>query len=167
MTSVVAEHWFMARIEHSLHLIWALAVITQPHTAWAAPPLSSISRGLGQCWSQTTPTPPPTSHSSPPGEQCQSAPAQVAVLTDPSCLRHSQVYLNWSIFKPSIGQLKANLPFSPWLRSGHIYSHSCLALTHWGRVTHICVNKLTIMVQIMACRLAGAKPLSEPMLEYC
>ena len=23
------------------------------------------------------------------------------------------------------------------------------------------------MVQIMACRLVGAKPLSEPMLEYC
>ena len=23
------------------------------------------------------------------------------------------------------------------------------------------------LVQIMACRLAGAKPLSEPMLEYC
>ena len=27
-------------------------------------------------------------------------------------------------------------------------------LTHWGRMTHICVSKLT-------------KPLSEPMLEYC
>ena len=35
-------------------------------------------------------------------------------------------------------------------------------LTHWGRVKHICVGKLT-----MACRLDGAKPLSEPMLEYC
>ena len=34
-------------------------------------------------------------------------------------------------------------------------------LTHWGRVTHIS------SVQITACRLAGAKPLSEPMLEYC
>ena len=32
---------------------------------------------------------------------------------------------------------------------------------------HICVNKLTSLVQIMACRLDGAKPLSEPMLEYC
>ena len=40
-------------------------------------------------------------------------------------------------------------------------------LTHWGRVTHICVGNLTILVQIMACRLAGSKPLSEPMMEYC
>ena len=29
-------------------------------------------------------------------------------------------------------------------------------LTHWGRVTHICVDKLSL-VQIMACRLDGAK----------
>ena len=34
-------------------------------------------------------------------------------------------------------------------------------LTHWGRVTHICVrNKPSL-------RLYGAKPLYEPMLEYC
>ena len=39
-------------------------------------------------------------------------------------------------------------------------------LTHWGRVTHIGVGKLSL-VQIMACHLDGAKPLSEPMLEYC
>ena len=39
-------------------------------------------------------------------------------------------------------------------------------LTHWGRVTLICVGKLTIIVSIMACRLVGAKPLSEPMLAY-
>ena len=39
-------------------------------------------------------------------------------------------------------------------------------LTHWSRVTHWCVGKLSL-VQIMACRLDGAKPLSEPMLEYC
>ena len=40
-------------------------------------------------------------------------------------------------------------------------------LTHWGRMTHICVSKLSSLVQIMACRLVGAKPLSEAMLEYC
>ena len=34
-------------------------------------------------------------------------------------------------------------------------------LTHWGRVTHICVIQWS-MVQIMACRLVGAKPLFEP-----
>ena len=40
-------------------------------------------------------------------------------------------------------------------------------LTHWGRVTHICVIKLTIIGSDNGLRLAGAKPLSEPMLEYC
>ena len=38
------------------------------------------------------------------------------------------------------------------------------ALTHWGRVTHIAsVNKISL-VQIMACRLVGTKPLPEPLL---
>ena len=36
-------------------------------------------------------------------------------------------------------------------------------LTQWGQVTHICVSKLTII----GWHLVGAKPLSEPMLEYC
>ena len=40
-----------------------------------------------------------------------------------------------------------------------------MILTHWGRVTHICV--LASLVQIMVCRLVGAKPLSKPKLEYC
>ena len=40
-------------------------------------------------------------------------------------------------------------------------------LTHWGRVTHICISKLIILVQIMACCLDDTKSLSEPMLEYC
>ena len=44
---------------------------------------------------------------------------------------------------------------------------SKLSLTHWGRVTHICVCKFPSLVQIMACRPVGAKPLSKPMLEYC
>ena len=44
-----------------------------------------------------------------------------------------------------------------------IRSHKCICLTHWGRVTHKCVGKLTIivLVQTMACRLDGAKLLSE------
>ena len=42
------------------------------------------------------------------------------------------------------------------------------ALTHWGRVTYIFASLIwPSLVQIMACRLDGAKPLSEPMLEYC
>ena len=39
-------------------------------------------------------------------------------------------------------------------------------LTHWGGVTHICAGNLSL-AQIMACRLVGAKPLPEPMIEYC
>ena len=38
-------------------------------------------------------------------------------------------------------------------------------LTHWGRVTHVWVSKLTIIGSDNG--LTGAKPLSEPMLEYC
>ena len=42
------------------------------------------------------------------------------------------------------------------------------ALTHWGRVTHICVwNNIPILLQITACHLLGAKPLYEPVLPYC
>ena len=40
-------------------------------------------------------------------------------------------------------------------------------LTHWGRVMHICIANLTTFLQIMACGLVGAKPSSEPMLQYC
>ena len=35
-------------------------------------------------------------------------------------------------------------------------------LTHWGRVTHICVDDLTIIGSDN-----GAKPLSKPMMKYC
>ena len=48
-----------------------------------------------------------------------------------------------------------------------IKSSYLICLTHWGRVMHICFSKKKTFVQIMACRLIGAKPLSEPMLEYC
>ena len=34
-------------------------------------------------------------------------------------------------------------------------------------MTHICVGKIQSLVQIMACRLFGAKPSSEPVLTYC
>ena len=39
-------------------------------------------------------------------------------------------------------------------------------ITHWGQVTHICVSTLTTLIKKMACRLFGAKSLSEPMMEY-
>ena len=37
-------------------------------------------------------------------------------------------------------------------------------LTNWGRVTHMRQWIMSTLVQIMACRLIGAKPLYEPML---
>ena len=40
-------------------------------------------------------------------------------------------------------------------------------LTHWGRVMHICVNKLTIIGSDNGLLPAGAKQLSETMMEYC
>ena len=49
----------------------------------------------------------------------------------------------------------------------HIFCLSETLLTHWGRVTHICVSKLTTTGSENGCRLVGAKPLSEPMLVYC
>ena len=53
-----------------------------------------------------------------------------------------------------------------------------VGLIHWGLVTHICVIELSrhgfrqrgctpSLLQIMVCRLTGAKPLSEPILKYC
>ena len=40
-------------------------------------------------------------------------------------------------------------------------------LSHWGRVTHICVGNLTRIGSDNDLSLVGAKPLPEPMLEYC
>ena len=40
-----------------------------------------------------------------------------------------------------------------------LISSGLSVLTHWGRVTHICVGKLTI--------IASDNELYEPMMEYC
>ena len=40
-------------------------------------------------------------------------------------------------------------------------------LSHWGRVTHICVSTKFKLVKLMTCCLTSPKPLSEPMLKYC
>ena len=48
----------------------------------------------------------------------------------------------------------------------HVIAGSSIDLTHWGRVTHICVGNLIIIVSDNGCRLVGAEPLSEPILEY-
>ena len=40
----------------------------------------------------------------------------------------------------------------------------CVTIYHLGRVTHIVIYNQASLVQTMACRLNGAKPLPEPML---
>ena len=42
----------------------------------------------------------------------------------------------------------------------------CGHLAQWGRMTHLRQYTKPPLVQIMACHLLGAEPLSEPMLEY-
>ena len=57
---------------------------------------------------------------------------------------------------------------SPQIRSFIPFLSSFCFLTYWGRVTHICVNKLTIIGSDNGLSPGRrAKPLSEPMLEYC
>ena len=56
------------------------------------------------------------------------------------------------------------------MRSLHMAHHfdAFIVSTHWGWVTHICVSKINHhWFKIMACRLIGTKPLSEPMLIHC
>ena len=63
-------------------------------------------------------------------------------------------------------KLLLNLPI-PSVK-GEICQNEDLYLTHWGWLTHLYASAgYPSLVQIMACRLNGAKPLSEPTLEYC
>ena len=68
----------------------------------------------------------------------------------------------------SVSTLPTTRPFVQQL--SHANSDFCLAhkgpLTHWGRATHICVIKLTIIGSDNGFRLTGVKPLSESMLGY-
>ena len=82
---------------------------------------------------------------------------------------------SWSLENPYkssyTSQSTAFNPLNPgyfslqWWSACYGTSLSYHELTHWGRVTHICAS--TTLLQIMACRLDGTKPLSKPMLEYC
>ena len=51
-------------------------------------------------------------------------------------------------------------PWCPWKYFWYYWP-----LTHWGRETHICIGSLTIIGSDNG--LVSAKPLSEPMMEYC
>ena len=50
----------------------------------------------------------------------------------------------------------------------HMYHETVIILmSHSGRLTHICVSKLTLIGSDKAWHLVGTKPLSELMLGYC
>ena len=82
------------------------------------------------------------------------------------------------VLKCPMNNNPALVQIMPWRQPGNkplsepmmtrLPMHICVnRLTHWGRVTHICVVDQPSLVPIMACRLDGAKPLSKPMLGYC
>ena len=52
-----------------------------------------------------------------------------------------------------------------WVLYHHFFL--CIFLTHWDQVMHICISNITIIGSDNGLRLDGAKPLSEPMMEYC
>ena len=68
------------------------------------------------------------------------------------------VYINLAVFHTLVCCLLYIV------NSACTHGKSEIISTHWGRVTHICVSDVSL-VQIMACRLIGAKPLPEPVLE--
>ena len=76
-----------------------------------------------------------------------------------TCLQR-QIFGNQSM-NPKYWLLKFTLP--------EPHTVVIIALTHWCRVALICVGKSTIIVldNVLSPGLGGAKPLSEPMLEYC
>ena len=56
---------------------------------------------------------------------------------------------------------------SPIIRTNVIPTPFCYALTCLPLVPHICISELAPhLVQVMACRVFGPKPLPEPILPY-
>ena len=65
--------------------------------------------------------------------------------------------------KSTLVQASGNMPLPvTWANCAWVFP----SLTHWGRLMHIRVSKTPTLLQIMACRLFGAKPLSESVLPY-
>ena len=73
-------------------------------------------------------------------------------------------FLNWTLGRHGC----ASISSVPYINDDKDAEYTCYfcTLTHWDWVTHTC-GRHTKLVQITACRLTCAKPLSEPMLEYC
>ena len=83
-------------------------------------------------------------------------------------------YIHINMHDWLLKHLKFENIYSYTVYSSHIHSRNCISisqptlllLTHGDRVMCICISDLSLL-QIMASRLVGAKPLSEPMLENC
>ena len=72
-----------------------------------------------------------------------------AVVTSSSCFRVNSVWAMSQIFpNPNLNSLLPHIKSMNWLISAgcrqNLYKPVQIRLTHWGRVTHICVRKLTI-----------------------
>ena len=67
----------------------------------------------------------------------------------------------------TIGYLKVTFKHGEYFLWTQTHSIPLPTLTHWRRVTHICVSKLTTIGLDNGLSPGGAKPLLEPMVEYC
>ena len=75
-----------------------------------------------------------------------------------------ELYKIFAIINRAIKGLHCNELKTSWVWWGN---QALSFFNHWGRVTHICVSNDLTIIGFMACRLVGAKSLSEPMLECC
>ena len=97
----------------------------------------------------------------------------------PPNIIHAKVYHNWYIF---IGEnifegTMCNVTpsyFSPLNKSGKLtvfqnifFQINCMVTSSCPSDAYMCQWIGSVLVQIMACQLFGAKPLSKPMLSYC
>ena len=93
---------------------------------------------------------------------------QIHILYDPHVRQLSKELNNITTVPPYIDSIclvitrycVVNWP----LYNGYFFQFNCI--THWCRVTHICVSELTIFVPKMYCSLVVTKPLSEPVLAW-
>ena len=96
-----------------------------------------------------------------PGDKPLSVPMMVCLLTHMCVTRPQWVK---TMYLPGGSELISDDPLQ-LKNTGQTRQGS--AMTQWGWVTHMCHQPRPSLVEIMAFRLAGPKPLSEPMLEYC
>ena len=84
--------------------------------------------------------------------------------------RDTSAINHWNYLWNQVPRISFKFPRGQWVKITIEISRNLIdlwVLTHWGLVMHICHQPRPSLVQIMACRLFGAKPLSKPMLGYC